>query len=120
MRVHDIIWQPPAGVTAARVTGVWPAGPPKLWASQQALNALHMRGDIMAVSEQGGITFQHGAQGQQKAATKWIFVPSYRRFSISDPKQMLVDWSDAMKDMSYTRVIVVRPGEEQKASVFCA
>ena len=115
MRMHDIIWQP-----LASVADVWPAGPPKLWASRQALDVLHLRGDIKAVGNQGGITFQHGAQGQQKAVANWIFVPSYRRYSISDSKQMLVDWTNAMKDMSYTRVIVVRPGEEQKASVFCA
>ena len=43
-------------------------------------------------------------------------MPSYRRYAISDPKQMLVDWSNAMEGITYTRVIVVRPGEEQKAS----
>ena len=112
MRLHDIVWQ-----ASASLTDVWPNGPPKLWASNQAVDALRDRGEVK-VSDQGGITFERGAQGQQRAVANWIFVPSYRRYSISDQQQMLVDWTNAMKDMSYTRVVIVRPGEEQQASVY--
>ena len=90
---------------------------PKLWASKQALDALRRRREISVTRDIGAITFLGGAQQQEAAVAHWIFVPSYRRYATSDPKQMLVDWSDAMKGIAYTRVIVVRPGEEQKASV---
>ncbi len=116
MQEHAIIWQ--RRLTSADATDVWPAGPPKFWASDQALTSLRERGRLSAADDTGGITFERCAQGQQQAVANWIFVPSYRRYSISDPKQMLVDWSDAMKGMSYTRVIVVRSGGEQKASLF--
>ena len=115
MKEYAIIWQ--HSLTSAEPTDVFPAGPPKLWASDQALRSLRERREISDACDNGGILFQRSAQRREAAVAHWIFVPSYRRYAISNPKQMLVDWSDAMKYMSYTRVIVVRPGEEQKASV---
>ena len=44
----------------------------------------------------------------------WVFVSSYNRFEDQDPRQMRIDWADAVShDTSYVRVIVVRSEPQQ-------
>lgn len=44
----------------------------------------------------------------------WVFVPSYNRYADSDPRQMRIDWADAVsQDTQYVRVVVVRSEAEQ-------
>lgn len=44
----------------------------------------------------------------------WVFVPSYNRYADSDPRQMRIDWADAIsQDTQYVRVVVVRSEAEQ-------
>ena len=44
----------------------------------------------------------------------WVFVPSYNRYADSDPRQMRIDWADAVSQgTQYVRVVVVRSEAEQ-------
>jgi len=43
------------------------------------------------------------------AVNSWIFTPSFGRFS--GQRQAFLDWSQAMSDAAYVRVLVVRPSE---------
>ena len=44
----------------------------------------------------------------------WVFVPSYNRYADSNPRQMRIDWADAVsQDTQYVRVVVVRSEAEQ-------
>jgi len=48
------------------------------------------------------------------AIRHWVLVPSYNRYSDADPRQMLIDWADAVsQNTPYVRVIVVRSEEQQ-------
>ena len=51
-----------------------------------------------------------------KSIRHWIFVPSYNRYGDENPRQMCIDWADAVShDTPYVRVIVVRSEAEQIA-----
>ena len=66
--------------------------------------------------------FKQGVQqlkGQGEGVQHWIFVPSYNRHADEDPRQMRIDWADAVSHTApYVRVVVVRSDEDQvKVSV---
>ena len=53
------------------------------------------------------------------AIRHWVFVPSYNRYGDENPRQMLIDWADAIShEIAYVRVIVVRSDEQQVAVTF--
>lgn len=64
-------------------------------------------------------TDQFRVQPSQKSALlnqihSWIFVPSYKRSEYSDPRQMRLDWADAVSHgCQYVRIIVIRAEEEE-------
>ena len=51
-----------------------------------------------------------------RAIRHWVFVPSYNRYGVENPRQMRIDWADAIsQETAYVRVIVVRSDEQQVA-----
>ncbi len=58
-----------------------------------------------------------GKQALDSSAIRhWVFVPSYNRYGDENPRQMRIDWADAIsQETAYVRVIVVRSDEQQVA-----
>ena len=74
--------------------------------------------DVDIASDSFKVAERHvGKQALDSSAIRhWVFVPSYNRYGDENPRQMRIDWADAVsQETAYVRVVVVRSDEQQVA-----